>query len=126
MKYMIEVEIPDGETIDVQKPGLRFKGFVYVKAEQVEDVPDTNVGDLISRHSALAVFNGAKVDEGYCSEYEIGYNDGIDFAVSSLSVLPSINRLTEVDLIELEDRFGKNVRMVVEDMLSGEGKRWIR
>lgn len=35
MKYIIEVEIPDGETMDVQKPGLGFKGFVYVKAEQL-------------------------------------------------------------------------------------------
>lgn len=41
MKYIIEVEVPDGETMDVQKPGLGFKGFVYVKAEQVEDVNDT-------------------------------------------------------------------------------------
>lgn len=32
--------------------------------------------------------------------------------------------LSEEDLIELEDRFGANVRSVVEDMMSGEGKRW--
>ena len=29
-----------------------------------------------------------------------------------------------IDLQELEDRFGKYVRFVVEDMMSGEGKRW--
>lgn len=28
-----------------------------------------------------------------------------------------------IDLQELEDRFGKYVRFVVEDMISGEGKR---
>lgn len=29
-----------------------------------------------------------------------------------------------VDLKELEDRFGKDVAFVVNDMLTGEGKRW--
>ena len=29
-----------------------------------------------------------------------------------------------INLQELEDRFGKYVRFVVEDMISGEGKRW--
>ena len=32
--------------------------------------------------------------------------------------------MTEEDLQELEDRFGAFVRFIVEDMLSGEGKRW--
>ena len=32
--------------------------------------------------------------------------------------------LTPSDLAELEHRFGKEVRFVIEDMLSGEGKRW--
>lgn len=45
--------------------------------------------DLISRQAAIDAFNGVKVDEGWCTEYDIGYNDGIDFAVSKLSVLPS-------------------------------------
>ena len=47
------------------------------------------MGDLISRQAAIDAFDGAKVDEGWCTEYDIGYNDGIDFAVSKLSVLPS-------------------------------------
>ena len=46
-------------------------------------------GGLISRAAAIDEFDGAKVDEAYCTEYDIGYNDGIDFAVSKLSVLPS-------------------------------------
>ena len=45
--------------------------------------------DTISRRAAIDAFDGAKVDEGWCTEYDIGYNDGIDFAVSKLSVLPS-------------------------------------
>lgn len=31
---------------------------------------------------------------------------------------------SRIDLQELEDRFGKYVRFVVEDMMSGEEKRW--
>ena len=47
--------------------------------------------DTISRRAAIDAFYGAKVDEKeWCTEYEIGYNDGIDFAVSSLSVLPPV------------------------------------
>lgn len=45
--------------------------------------------DLISRQAAVDALDGVKVDEEYCTEYDIGYNDGIDFAVSKLSVLPS-------------------------------------
>ena len=53
--------------------------------------------DLISRQAAIDAFNGVKVDDGWCTEYDIGYNDGIDFAVSKLSVLPSAQseRMTE-------------------------------
>lgn len=34
-------------------------------------------------------FDGEKYDNPFCGEYEVGYNDGIDFAVSTLSDLPS-------------------------------------
>ena len=47
------------------------------------------MGDLISRQEAIDAFDGVKVDEENCTEYDIGYNDGIDYAVSRLSVLPS-------------------------------------
>ena len=45
--------------------------------------------DTISRLAAIDALDGVKVNEEYCPEYDIGYNDGIDFAVSRLSVLPS-------------------------------------
>ena len=45
--------------------------------------------DTISRQAAIDALDGVKVDEENCTEYDIGYNDGIDFAVSRLSVLPS-------------------------------------
>lgn len=32
--------------------------------------------------------------------------------------------LNEIDLCELEYRYGKQVRFVVEDMMSGKGERW--
>jgi len=43
--------------------------------------------DVISRQAAIDAFDGVKVDEK--TEYDIGYNDGIDLAVSKLSVLLS-------------------------------------
>lgn len=46
--------------------------------------------DTISRKAAIEAFDGVKVDEENCTEYDIGYNDGIDFAVSRLSVLPAV------------------------------------
>ena len=55
-------------------------------AEEAKNVSDS---DLISRKAAIDAFDGVKVDEENCTEYDIGYNDGIDFAVSRLSVLPS-------------------------------------
>ena len=48
--------------------------------------------DTIYRQAALDKFEGVKVNEEYCTEYDIGYNDGIDFAISKLSVLPTAER----------------------------------
>ena len=47
------------------------------------------MSDLIDRQAAIEAFDSVKVNEENCTEYDIGYNDGIDFAVSELSVLPS-------------------------------------
>ena len=44
----------------------------------------------------------------------------IDDVVKSIDKAPTI----DINLQELEDRFGTFVREVVEDMISGEGKRW--
>ena len=46
--------------------------------------------ELISREAAIHEFDGVKVSEENCTEYDIGYNDGIDFAVSRLSVITPI------------------------------------
>ena len=47
-----------------------------------------------------------------------------DDVYKALEQIPSAQPLTETDLLELEHRFGEFVRFVVEDMLSGEEKRW--
>lgn len=39
-----------------------------------------------------------------------------------IALAPTV--FSDKDLIELEDRFGKFVRTVVEDMISGENQRW--
>ena len=45
--------------------------------------------NLISRQEAIDGFYNVKVHEEDCTEYDIGYNDGIDYAISKLSVMPS-------------------------------------
>lgn len=47
------------------------------------------MSDLIDRQAAIDEFDGVKVDEENCNEYDIGFNDGVDLAISILSVLPS-------------------------------------
>lgn len=47
---------------------------------------------IIDRQAALDEFDGVKVNEENCTEYDIGWNDGIDFAISKLSVLPTAER----------------------------------
>ena len=63
------------------------------------------MGDLIDRQAAIDAFDGVKVDEK--TEYDIGYNDGIDFAVSKLSVLPSAQQWIPVTerLPEMTDTY---------------------
>ena len=55
--------------------------------------------DQISRQAAIDALKGEKFDGPFCAEYNVGYNDGIDFAVSTLSVLPSAQseQLTDDD-----------------------------
>ena len=48
--------------------------------------------DTISRQATIDGFYNVKVHEEDCTEYDIGYNDGIDYAISKLSVMPSAQR----------------------------------
>ena len=65
--------------------------------------------DLISRQAAIDAFDGVKVDEENCTEYDIGYNDGIDFAVSRLSVLPSAQPERKWGRWNITDAYPHNV-----------------
>ena len=51
-------------------------------------------------------------------------NQSVEKILKNLGITIGLPILSDIDLQELEDRFGKNVRIVVEDMLSGENKRW--
>ena len=44
--------------------------------------------ELIS--AVIEELNNEKYDNPFCGEYEVGYNDGIDCAVSKISTLPSV------------------------------------
>jgi len=47
--------------------------------------------DLISRKVAIDEFNGVEVnDDEIRTEYDVGFNDGIDLAIRKLSDLPSV------------------------------------
>lgn len=75
--------------------GKHWDGHTEKDVTRLLSLPRTQLSqqgttsNLLSRQAAIDAFDGVKVDEGRCTEYDIGYNDGIDFAVSKLSVLPS-------------------------------------
>ena len=62
-------------------------------------------------------FVAPKHKEPEAEAYMTGWNDAIDSIIDNA---PTI----DINLQELEDRYGKEVRFVVEDMISGEGMRW--
>ena len=72
------------------------------------------MNDLISRQAAINALDSTKFDVGYCTKYGEGYNDGIDFAVSKLSALPSAHpepiriNLNETIKVKLTD-WGKEI-----------------
>lgn len=81
-----------------------------------------NNSDTISRQAAIDAFDGVKVDEEWCTEYDIGYNDGIDFAVSKLSVLPSAQ--PEVKEIGYAECANAMLKMWIDNVLTdGEYNR---
>lgn len=51
-------------------------------------------------------------------------NMACDRHIMMIKELPSVELISKSDLIELRDRYGDEVRFVIEDMLSGEDKRW--
>ena len=90
-------------------------------AEAEQNVSDS---DLISRKAAIDAFDGVKVDEENCTEYDIGYNDGIDFAVSRLSVLPSAQPYTDEEIQKMQDIEQAQLDKAYE-MGKADALRWI-
>lgn len=80
--------------------GSQFGTYVFCTDEKGLT---PNKDEVLLKHGAEAYFNIG------------GFNDA-EYAL----------RGGEEDLQELEDRFGKNVREVVEDMISGKGNRYLR
>ena len=92
--------------------------FVIEELQRLPSAQPEMHGDVISRQAAIdAVEKESQVDGAY------GYMDTKSI-IDLLEDLPSAQPLSEIDLIELRDRFGEYVRYVVEDMLSGKGERW--
>ncbi len=77
------------------------------------------MSDLISRQAAIEVL--AEM-QGRCTTKEALIQNSKIW--QQIKDLPAAQPIDESDLIELRDRYGDEVRFVVEDMLSGEGKRW--
>ena len=89
----------------------------------LSDVPDTNVGDIISRQAAInMLIRESQADGAY------GYLDAKSIN-NALERMPSADvqphQLTEEDLTELRHRFGNKVERVVRDMISGKEERWM-
>ena len=59
-----------------------------------------------------------------CKEYDTENDCCPRWGQVIKTALEDAQPISENDLIELQDRYGDEVRFVVEDMLSGEGKRW--
>ena len=83
---------------------ILIDGLVSVQADAITEAFDMAIdalkyleamkgeramSDLISRQDAIDGFYNVKVHAEDCTEYDIGYNDGIDYAISKLSVMPS-------------------------------------
>ena len=77
--------------------------------------------DLIDRQLALDMLSRHERSGGH--NYTL-FVDIVSECAEIIRDVPSAQPIGENDLIELQDRYGDEVRFVVEDMLSGEEKRW--
>ena len=92
-----------------------FSEMVHLHDSETHDKrTGTHACDLISRQAAIDDIKSRDPSKIW---------DIVDIE-EWVNALPSAQPISENDLIELQDRYGDEVRFVVEDMLSGEGKRW--
>lgn len=98
------VEMRDNDGTATQQEVCKFlANMMDVLEKQMNCSEIPNKSDTISRQEAIDAFDGVKVDEEYCTEYDIGYNDGIDFAVSKISALPSAQPYTEAEIQKIQE-----------------------
>ena len=76
------------------------------------------MSDLIDRQAAIDAIKEWGLIDG------LAEGDAIEI-LSDKEKVPSAEPITEEDYTELHDRFGAEVEVVVRDMVSGEGKRWM-
>ena len=94
-----------------EEPSIRhYVELIDMAIDALKITQDTqeSTQDLISRQDAIDGFYNVKVNAEDCTEYDIGYNDGIDYAISKLSAMPSAEpkekrTLTEEDYHYCED-----------------------
>jgi hypothetical protein len=75
---------------------------VAISALQAQDVPDTNVGDMISRQAAIALADNLKdnlPDDERVADAVMVHNEGILEYQTALSMLPS----TQTEIIRCKD-----------------------
>lgn len=61
------------------------------------------------RQAAIYAAIKLKVDEEYCTEYDVGFNDGISEVVKMLYALPSAEPQRWIPIEERPPQFGKDV-----------------
>lgn len=85
-------------------------------------------------HDLICEKCGCKWDTGwYPADYKMfeiqldsdnSIEDSLSNMIKNLGLDLKLKTLSEEDLQEIKDRFGDYVRFVIEDMMSGDGKRW--
>ena len=101
------------EALNMAIAALKQLSLPKIIIRQGEQEPTAEYSsDVISRQAAIDAFDGVKVDEE--TEYDIGYNDGIDFAVSKLSVLPSAQPFTSEQIQTMQELESAQVKKAYE------------
>lgn len=115
---------------------LRKKLAEYLEQNPCEDVPDTNVGDIISRQAVLEVLKNNRYrfnisQEGYC-EGKVLWSENLikDDARKEIEQLPSVTPKENTDWIPVSERLPEESKRyvvatkyndVMTDFYTGEG-----
>lgn len=83
------------------------------------------MSDLISRQDVIE-----KIEERARETFSLApgyehYLSALHDVAEDLEQIPTIKPLTEIDYIELADRYGGEVAFVVKDMIEKTNQRWV-